>query len=264
MTRYFIPRFIFIFQIELFYGIIRNLVAQINNFFRFYEFDSWFFFNGLILVLVLLWFYLTYICLNIPFTLIRLSEEKGLDKALMSINKHNFKLYLKNYGSILCKNSDYEFEKESQARFIVFITLAIFYIGVINGSPLFKNYIGIYKDTAPDELFSSDNQKKYNILQIDNTEELTRYLNSVKSGQEDLEENVDKNFKIKKRGYIFLQTGRIEGFFAPGKYDDGLLAYIECIIVYALEKLITAFIYFGIPFLLILGFLRIEEFKDNK
>lgn len=262
MTKYLISRLNLVFLCKFFYNWAFNTNAQMVQFFDISEGFILSALSFILTVLVLafgifitnLFFYILHITDNISFAEF---VEKIRDKGIVN----SFKFYICNFFDILGANFDAETQIEKYPN--LFIVIVLIFFTFSKGNPILNNYYGIYKEYEIEKLGRYGEQTYYEeiqnyIVHKRNKTEIDRIMNS-------LEESYDEDepyFEVKKRGYLFIQAGLIDGFRTYYKEYKGFFPYLECLLFSALEKLINTIMYFFIPFI---TFILIYHYKyENK
>ncbi|MFN6336495.1 MAG: hypothetical protein ACK4V4_08250 [Sphingobacteriales bacterium] len=251
MFKYLITRLLFVFLCKFFLSWSLNTESHLDQFFD-YKNGSVLCYLFSILIIALGLF-----TINLLFTIIHFNENEPFEdrvKILKIIGLvHYSKTFFINFWSILKKNFKVEIETEKYpGLFIVFI---FFFLPFFKGNPILNNYYGIYKEYE----ITEENQGGYienpnYIIHKNNTNEIRGRINN-------LEENSGENepyFDVKKRGYLFVQAGIIDGYKTYYKEYKGFLSYFECLFLSGIEKLINTIMYFFIPFVV---FILIYHYK---
>ncbi len=170
--------------------------------------------------------------------LIKLVRSKGIKT---SIGKF-FGNFVENIGN----NIEHETEREKKAL-IFGISLLVFAILTIV-APHPHNYYGLfmeYESATPDFLGAPTLKgsgyfyNKHDVQKID-------------LKMKELEYDPDRDweyYEIEKHGYLFIQTGLIDGYQNYESNNHGFGEYISCLLIAALELLIKTFVLFLLPFL---------------
>lgn len=247
MTKYLLSRFLIVLLVKFYSGWIFNLNNQIITFFD-VEASSWLnsfywlLFGAITIISAL-------ISINGIFTFIQLSETIGFKKTAEQINLKNFKLFITNYFGILNKNFEYEIKREKYPN--MFLLFVFIFIPFFNGNPILNNYYGIYKEYEFERQGRIGERTDY--IESQNFIIHKSKINELNNRMANLENNYDEDepyFDVKKRGYLFLQSGLIDGFKSNHKEYTGIFSYLFSLLYYLIEKLVITIMYFFIPFLI--------------
>jgi len=252
MTKYLTSRLLIVFLIKFFTGWAFNLDGQFAQFFDFEMTDN-FFLKCLSWLLTVAVIGLGVISVNLIYTFFRLTDNYSYSELIQAVGdkgiKNSIKLFFHNFSGLFSANLNNEFRLERYP--ILFLLFIFLFLPFINGNPFLNNYYGVYKE------YEIEDQGRYG--------ERTDYIekqnyifhksngNEMNSRMNNLEQDYDEDepyYEVKKRGYLFVQAGLIDGFNTYYKEYKGIGSYIECLFFSALEKLINSIIYFLIPFLI--------------
>lgn len=262
MAKYLISRLLLVFLCKFFYNWAFNTNAQLVQFF---DISEGFVLSALSSILTVLVLAFGVFIINLLFSLLHITDnisfaefvEKIRDKGIVN----SFKFYISNFFKILSANFDEETKIEKYPN--LFLVFVFVFLPFSKGNPILNNYYGIYKE------YEIEDQGRYGertdyienqnyIVHKSNKSEIDGRMNS-------LEENDDEDepyFEVKKRGYLFIQAGLIDGYKTYHKEYEGFFSYLECLLFSALEKLINTIMYFFIPFI---TFILIYHYKyENK
>jgi uncharacterized membrane protein len=248
MAKYLISRLLFVFLCKFFYNWAFNAKSHLIQFF---EISEGFGLSILSYILTFLILVLGVLTLNLIFSILRLTEKKSVVELVREITDKGYakcaKLFITKPYKILSGNFDAEAQQEKHPNlFLVFIFI---YLMFIKGNPILNNYYGIYKEYESENqgyVERTDLSENQNfIVHKNNESEITYRMKHL----EESDDQGDYDFIVKKRGYLFLQTGLFDGFRTYNKEYQGLFSYIECLVFSALEKLINTIMYFFIPFI---------------
>lgn len=259
MIRYSISRFVFIWLVMFFTGWALNIGPQVLLFFDI-DLSSGFFLKILKwLFTILILFYGLFI-INIVYTSISLlnkeTDYKDKLKIILSESKpvNYVKAYIYRIFKVLSLNFDNEVKKERfSSMYVVFI---FFYIPLtmafVKGNPLIYNYIGIYKEYESVEAgrYGESSYTPVKSTYIVNKRENKVLALIVNEFKKDYDNYYEPDFEIKKRNYIFIQAGLMDGFESIDNYYKGFAQYFICVLYSLCEKFISCFLYFMIPYLL--------------
>lgn len=264
MTKYLISRFLIVFLVNYFIDWAFNINAQFIQFFDtdltdnfFLEFLSW-----LLAVLIL---GLGIIAANVIFTLRSITEHISFLELIEKIKHKGIKesatLFFENFVELFSVNFRNELHLERYPN--LFLGVALVFIFFVNGNPVLNNYYGIYKEyeiegqgrTGGGVAFVEN--KSYIVPKRDKRT-ISDSFNFLESYSRD-----EHYYKVKKRGYLFMQAGLIDGFKTRDRDYEGLVAYIECLFFSMMEKSINTFLYFLLPFFLAISFYQYNK-KETK
>ena len=255
MAKYLTSRLLLVFLCKFFYNWAFNTKFQLVQFFNFsdgYILDT---LSYLMLFLILC---LGLITINLLFSILHISEEIPFEEIIKKVRDKGLLntcvIYFKNFWTILSNNFKIETRAEKYPN--LFLVFVLIFLPFSKGNPILNNYYGIYKEYEIDD---QDNRTNY----IENQNYIVHKSrkNEIRGRMNSLEENSKEDepyFDVNKRGYLFVQSGLIDGYKTFYKEYDGLLPYIECLFFSALEKLINTIMYFFIPFII---FITIYHFK---
>ena len=244
MTKYLISRLLIVFLSKFFINWAFNIDKHLAQFF---EFDLATEFR---LVLIPIGLSVGLILVNFIFMVVRLSDNNNFTDIMVLLKKNTYsasvKLFFKNFFGILSTNFNYQFRQEKYPN--IFLLFIVIFLPFINGNPLFNNYYGIYKEYEIEEQGRSETVTYYNvspdyIVHKSNKQEISTRMNRLETVMDD-----DESYEVKKRGYLFVQTGLIDGFRTYYDEYKGFISYIECIVFSLIENLINSILYFLIPF----------------
>jgi hypothetical protein len=146
----------------------------------------------------------------------------------------------------------------------LFLIFGFIFLSFSKGNPILNNYYGIYKEYEIDYQGRYGERTDY----IENQHYIVHKSNEseIKGRINSLEENYDEDelyFEVKKRGYLFVQAGLIDGYRTYYNEYEGFFYYIECLLFSVLEKLINSIMYFFIPFVTCILIYH-YKFEDQK
>lgn len=263
MSSYLITRLLIVVLVKFFIGWAFNAKSQLIQFFI----TSYIQEN---LLLILGWILsglviaLGIICLNVILTVIRYADKLSIEEIFNYIKKTGLVLLVKEFFQgfphTFSNNFNHEINRERYPNLIFFFLLL--YFPFMNGNPLINNYYGVYKEFSVEELGRYDVstsylENKYFIIPKTEKEEIQSTMNDLEATSDD----GNWDFIVKKRGYIFLQAGLLDGYRDDYSGYRGFSDYIECIIFSLIEKMINAMMYFLIPFVLLIS---IYHYKISK
>ncbi len=118
MSNYLISRFLIIFLIKFFYFLILNIGHQTYIFFDVRK-DSALYYTmiigiGIIVIIIAV------IIINVIYTFIRISELKGFNHTVKSLDKNHFLYFRDNFISIWNENFNYECDREKFVSIFLF------------------------------------------------------------------------------------------------------------------------------------------------
>lgn len=264
MIRYLISRLLIVFLIKFFGSWAINIQPQLSQFF---DLSIGFIFNVSIILTTFLVLGLGLLVINLLFSIFHLTEVNSLNEIIEKIGNKGFlnilKSYAINFRSKLSEN--FEIERKLEKYPNLFIILVLFFLLFSKGNPILNNYYGIYKE------YEIENQGRYG--------ESTDYIedqyfivhkseiNEINSRVRKIEENAEEDepyFNVKKRGYLFVQAGIIDGYKTDYKEYKGSLSYIECLLFSAIEKLINSIMYFLTPFILCISIYHYNLLREKR
>jgi hypothetical protein len=258
MIKYIFTRFLFVFFVIFFFGWDCSIGYQLNQFFGI---DIGTYFDVILLCLFLAF---SFFNINLIFYFLRLTDNNSIEVLLKRIRSYgflqSFKFFSLNFFKILNKNFKAEGIREKYPMLLICSLCICFGYSEIKstGKLIFHNYIGILKQYEDEEeIHYGDGVSQESIT-------YTRFPDYIfnKSDKSEIEERIIslKNeeqenpnysfgyFTVETRGYIFIQTGIMEGFSTYNRGYQGLFAYLECLSLYSIEKLIDTIISFLFPF----------------
>lgn len=263
MAKYLISRLLLVFLCKYFYNWAFNTKSQLVQFF---DISEGFGLTVLSYALTILVLVLGVYLINMLFSMIHLTDEISFVEIVGKIRDKGFvnslKIFTANFFEILNNNFNAETQIEKYPN--LFLVFVFIFLPFSKGNPILNNYYGIYKE------YEIENQGRYGeqtdyivnqnyIVHKSNESEIRDRMNS-------LEENGDEDepyFEVKKRGYLFVQAGLIDGYRTYYKEYSGFFSYIECLIFSALEKLINTIMYFFIPFIICISMYH-YKFENKK
>lgn len=262
MYRYLLSRLLIVFFINFFLCWAINIKSQLINFF---DFSSGFVLDALSYLLMFLIFVIGVFTVNIIFSVLHLSQEMSFNDLIQKIRNRGFlkslQFYLRSFFTFLSENFETEFKLEKYPA--IFLILCLIFLFFLKGNPILNNYYGIYTK------YEYVNQGKYD--EQTNFKEKQNYIihkskkNEIESRIGRLEKNIedsDCTFEIKKRGYLFIQAGLIDGYETYYSEYKGFFSYLECLLFSVIEKIINVIMYFFIPF--VIGIFLYHYKFDNK
>jgi|688.fasta_scaffold487831_2 hypothetical protein len=260
MIKYIFTRFLFVFFVIFFFGCYPSIGYQLNQFFGI-DIGTYY---GVILLLCL---FLAFVFFNINliFYFLRLTDNNSIEVLLKRIRSYgflqSFKFFSLNFFKILNKNFKVEGIREKYPMLLIYSLGICFLYSEFksNRKFVFHNYIGVLKQ------YEDEEEIHYGEGVSQESINYTRFPDYIfnKSDKSEIEERIIilKNeeqenpkysfgyFTVETRGYIFIQTGIMEGFSSYNRGYKGLFAYLECLSLYSLEKLIDTIISFLFPFM---------------
>ena len=263
MTKYLISRLLIVGLVKFFSGWAFNVKSQLLQFFI----TSYIQEN---LLLILGWIIsgiviaLGIISLNVIFTLFRYSDQISIEDIFNLIRKKGIivliKEFFQGFPQTFSNNFNYEIARECYPNLIFFFLLL--YFPLMNGNPIIHNYYGVYKEYSVEGFGRYDEstsylENKYFIIPKSEEEEINSAINALGTTSDD--NNWD--FIVKKRGYIFMQAGLLDGYRDDYSGYRGFRDYFECIIFSFIEKMINAVMYFLLPFVI---FISIYQYRKSK
>lgn len=250
MTKYLTSRLLLVFFVKFFSNWAFNTKSQLIQFF---DVNQGFFLETISYLLMFLILVLGLIIINILFTILHLAAVYNYSEIIEKVGKkgilNSLKIFFGDFWTYFNSNFNIEYHLEKYPNF--FLVFVFFFLPFSKGNPILNNYYGIYREYEIEDQGRHGERTDY----IENQNYIVHKskLNEIKGRMESLEENVEENkpdFKVKKRGYLFIQAGLIDGYKSYYKEYNGFFSYIECILFSALEKLINTIMYFLIPFVL--------------
>jgi hypothetical protein len=227
MANYLLSRLFLVFLCKFFIGWAINTKHQLIQFFDFK--------NGNFLDLLSYIFSIVIILLGILLVGILIILYVSVKDNILNYS-NTFNIKLKSIFRLI-------FSFNLKERYPnLFIWLTIIYIFYSNGNPIINNYFGIYKEYESDELYISE--QPYYIFKKGAESDQIRDL------ENNYNEEIDSYYEVKKRGYLFIQAGIIDGYKTYQKGYKGFNSYMSSLLYYAFEKLINTIIYFMIPFII--------------
>lgn len=195
------------------------------------------------------------IIINVIYTFIRISELKGFNHTVKSLDKNHLLYFRDNFISISNDNFNYECDRE---KFVsLFLVTGLIFLYFVKGNPIINNYYGIYEVIETSGVSRSNpggdseySDEPYIIIPSSNKKLVKNFMHEISKIK-----NEDKQIEFGKRGYIFIQAGFIDGF-EPIYYDGdykGFISYLSSIFYYLFEKFILTIMYFLIPFIISIG-----------
>jgi len=250
MVKYLTSRVLLVFFAKFTYNWVVNTKSHLIQFF---DLSDGYILEIASYLLMILFISLSIFILNITFSILHLTETISFEQ-IITKTKHNgisrsVKSYVENFWSELNNNFEKEVELERYPNlFIVFILVFQLYP---KGNPILNNYYGIHKEY---EIEKMDRQGEY----TDYVEQPSYVIHKskireIKGRMSSLEDEFDDDepyYEVRKRGYLFLQAGLIDGYKSYYKEYKGFFSYIECLLFSIFEKLINTIMYFLIPFVL--------------
>lgn len=258
MVKYLISRLLLVFLCKFYYNWAFNTKSQLIQFF---DLSDGFGLTVLSSLLTIIIIALGVFKINLLFSLIHLTVEITFEELIEKISNkgivNSINYFIRNFFEILSENFNSEMQLEKYPN--LFLVFVFIFLPFSKGNPILNNYYGIYKE------YEIEDQGRYGertdyienqnyIVHKSKTNEINGRMNS-------LEENYNEDepyFEVKKRGYLFVQAGLIDGYRTYYKEYKGLLSYIECLFFSALEKLINTIMYFFVPFVI---FISVYHYK---
>lgn len=263
MAKYLTSRLLLVFLCKFFYNWAFNTKSQLIQFF---DINEGFGLTALSYILMILVLILGVFILNLLFSILHITEEISIDEFIKNISKKGFlksvKYFIKNFWSLLSENFEIETRLEKYPN--LFLVFVFIFFPFSKGNPILNNYYGIYKEYEIEDQGRYGERTDY----IENQNYIVHKSNSseIRGRMSSLEENYDEDepyFEVKKRGYLFVQAGLIDGYRTYYKEYEGFLSYIECLFFSALEKLINTIMYFFTPFVICILIYH-YKFDDKK
>ncbi len=250
MAKYLFSRLTIVFLCKFFVNWVLNIEFHLTTFFDLSEGTG---LTILMYVCGILILALGLFVTNFIFTIFNLTDYLSLKEITEEVRERglfqSFMYFLRNFGEFLNDNLSHEFQSDRYGQ--LFLFTALFFLPFVNGNFILNGYYGIYKEYEFEE---GNIEKQYVIVRKTNEADLKRIMNN-------LEENAEEDepyFEIKKKGYLFIEAGVIDGYRNYYLRYDGFSSYIECLLFSALEKFITTIMYFLIPFVI---FILIYHYK---
>ena len=250
MSKYLFSRVCIVFLCKFFFNWVLNIEFHLTTFFDLSEGTG---LTILMYVCGILILALGLFVTNFIFTIFNLADYLSLNEIVEEVKGRgllqSFIYFLRNFGEFLNENLSDEFQSDRYGQ--LFLFMALFFLPFVNGNFIVNTYYGVYKEYEYDE---GNVERQCFIIPKKNDTELRRVMNN-------LEENADEDesyFEIKKRGYLFVEAGVIDGYKDYRSNYSGLACYLECLLFSALEKLISTFMYFLVPFVI---FILIYHYK---
>jgi hypothetical protein len=246
MGKYLTSRVLIVFFVKFTYNWVVNTKSHLIQFF---DFSDGYILEIVSYLLMFLFIVLSIFIINISFSILHLTETLSFEQIVTKI-KHNgigksVKSYVENFWSELSENFEKEVKLERYPNlFIVYILTFQLYP---KGNPILNNYYGIYKEyeIERDEYTAYVEHPNY----IIHKSKVSEIKGRMRSLYDEFDED-EPYYEVRKRGYLFLQTGLIDGYKSYYKEYKGFLSYIECLLFSIFEKLINTIMYFLIPFIL--------------
>ena len=257
MTKYLISRLLIVFMCKFFFNWAFNIDKHLAQFFDLEVGEEF------RILLVPIGLSVGLIVVNFVFLVVRLGDNNDFVKLIEILKNSEYadslKNFFKNFFNILGVNFHYECKREKYPN--IFILFILIFMPFINGNPFFNNYYGIYKEheiegqgRSGTETYHSESQDY--IVHKSNKGEISSRMSGLET---DTDED-ELSFAVKKRGYLFVQTGLIDGFKTYYKEYQGFIAYLECMAFSLIECFINSIIYFLIPFV---GFISIYHYRTR-
>ena len=248
MAKYLISRLLIVFLVKFFYSWGIHAKAQLIQFFDFHE---GFMLSLLSYLIMFIIFCLGLFVINLSFSILHLTDRISFNEIIEKIKQKGFlksiKTYLQNFWSELREN--FEIETRIEKYPTLFIIFVLVFLPFSKGNPILKNYYGIYTEYEIPEQGRYGERSDY--VEEQNIIIHKSKINEIKSIMKFLEEDIDDSYvTVKKRGYLFIQAGLIDGYGTYYEEYEGFFAYLECVLFSAVEKLINTIMYFFIPFIL--------------
>jgi hypothetical protein len=218
---------------------------------QFFKIDEELFLTTISYVLATVVLIIGLIVINLSFTIIHLSEELSSSEIIAKIRGHNLlknlKYFFTNFIQFLKENLEIGFRTEKYPT--LFFIIILIFLPFSKGNFILNNYYGIFKvydseEHGGNESWAGSIENQNYIIHKSNVDEIDFRINNM---EENFEEN-EPYFEVKKRGYLFIQAGLIDGYKTYYDEYEGFLSYIECLLFSLLEKFINSIIYFFIPF----------------
>jgi hypothetical protein len=204
--------------------------------------------------------------INVLFSILHLTEVISFNEIVEKIGNRGFinslKTYIRNFWSELSENFEIETRLEKYPN--LFMVFVLFFLPFSKGNPILNNYYGIYKEYEIEDQGRYGERTDY----IENQNYIVHKskMNELNGRVRSLEENTDEDepyFEVKKRGYLFVQAGLIDGYKTYYREYNGFFSYIECLLFSLIEKLINTIMYFLTPFILCITIYH-YKFKNEK
>ena len=252
MTKYLFSRFLVVFILKMFIDWAINIKPQLVYFFDLTEgMGLTILHYALSISVITIGILAIFFCLS----LYHLSVRAPLHVIIRLIKFNGFSKICRNYFNKFWSNNiaivlnDIKFNKYSS----IFIAFLFFVLPFSKGNPLFNNYYGVYKEY---EIPHDDRSGEHTVY-----EEVQSYI--IHKSEKKLIDSIINNsighsdeytpfYEIKKRGYVFIQAGLFDGYRTIQIEEKGFRIYFECFLYSAIEKLINTFLYFLIPFVIII------------
>lgn len=232
-----------------------------SHFFNIDLYDN--FFLGLISIcLSIIILLIGLISLNVFFTIIH-SPEKNLFYYLKrKLNKKVIEKYLKGLLEVTSNNFKKETKKPELDHVFLWVLLAFYALSIfVKGNPYFYNYVGLFRQFDVEVSYGRGADGNANV-----EETVCIYQKNQKSKIEDKINYLEEKFpdsEIRKSKYLFIQAGIIDGYKTGAFSYTGIGSYLECLLLSLMEKLISLFFVFLIPFIIILYVTRFIEIKNE-
>ncbi len=248
MAKYLLSRLLLVFFCKFFCSWAFNVKSQLVQFFDFKEgfgLTSLSYFSMFSIIA------LGIFTINLLFTIIHISEGISIDEFIKKIRNKGFlksaKYFINDFWSLLSHNFQIEATLDKYPN--LFIVFALFFLPFLKGNPILNNYYGIYaeyQNVDMDGKQTNNIEKQNYIVHKSKSDEISvRMTHLEEKNNED-----EPYFEVKKRGYLFIQAGLIDGYRTYYKGYKGFVSYTECLFFSVLEKLINTIMYFLIPFLI--------------
>jgi hypothetical protein len=244
MARYLTVRLLFLFLIKFFVSWAFHVKSQLKQFFNFNDGNL---LDGLSVLLTLIILGLGIYTINLMLTIIHLKKKITIGKPSNKVDNNVFqdsiKTRITEFWHLFNYNISFEIGLEKYPR--LFLFSVFIFITFYKGNPILNNYYGIYKEYEVEK----ENGNEY----IENQNYIIHKSNKgeINGRMKKISENIieDENlFKVKKRGYLFVQAGIIDGYKTYYKEYNGFISYLECLLFSGIEKLINTLMYFLLPF----------------
>ena len=262
MSKYLISRLLIVFLVKFFVSWLSNIDRQITLFFD-YDLAQGFFTKILSWVLGVSVFALGFIVINIVFTILHWTDSNNFKELFQATRNEgmitSIRAFFNNFFHIASENFGNEVKRERYAG--IFIVYAIIAFYFIKGNPLLNNYYGVYKEYELEDAGREGEteyvEKQYFLYPKNLVGEIDEHMSKL---EEDAKED-EPPYEVKKRGYLFLQAGLIDGYKTSELDYKGLGSYIESLFFSAFEKLINTIMYFFIPLIITIV---IYEYRANR
>jgi hypothetical protein len=249
MVKYFFSRFLIVFLVMFFRSWIVNIDGQLLQFFDIDVTDGFFIkvLSWLLRIVVLV---IGLVVLNSSYTVLRYTDElkfMGLIRLVRSKGiKTSIGKFFGNFVENIRNNIEHETEREMKALIFGISLLVFAFLTEVN--PLPHNYYGLYMEYESEAPDTNGSPTVKGSGYIYNRNDDQRINNKMDELEYDPDRD-DEYYEIEKHGYLFIQTGLIDGYQNYESNNHGFGGYISCLLIAALEHLIKTFVLFLLPFL---------------